>query len=357
MEGGSRLYGGAQQVLYLLEGLAARGHTNLLACPAGCALATAAAPFADVRGLPMHGDADVAMAWRLGRVIRDTRPNLVHLHSRIGADVWGGIAARLAGVPVIHTRRVDNPEPRWLVALKYRLHDRVITISEGIGRVLLSEGLPPAKLRVVRSAVDWQRYDGPCDRLDVAARLGVPANALLVGLVAQLIPRKGHRFLLEALPPLISRYPGLRVLFFGQGPEEADLRRRISDAGLGDRVLIAGFRSDLECVLPCLDLLVHPATMEGLGVSLLQAASAAVPILASNAGGIPEAVRDGENGLLVPPGDVAALGAALDRLLGDADLRRRLGAGGREMMRREFSIDAMVEGNLAVYRKLVEGAA
>ena len=97
--------------------------------------------------------------------------------------------------------------------------------------------------------------------------------------------------------------------------------------------------------------------MEGLGVSLLQAASAAVPIIASDAGGIPEAVRDGENGLLVPPGDVAALGAALDRLLGDADLRRRLGEGGRAMMRREFSIDAMVEGNLAVYRELLGEAA
>lgn len=356
VEGGSRLYGGAQQVLYLLEGLAARGHANLLACPKGCALAAAASPFAEVLGLPMRGDADVAMAWRLGGVISAVRPDLVHLHSRIGADVWGGIAARLAGVPVIHTRRVDNPEPRWLVAVKYRLHDRVVAISEGIGRVLLCEGLPPAKLRVVRSAVDWPRYAGPCDRPAVAARLGVPTDGLLVGVVAQLIPRKGHRFLLEALPPLISRYPRLRVLLFGQGPEEEALRRRIAETGLNDLVLLAGFRSDLDHILPCLDLLVHPATMEGLGVSLLQAASAGVPIIASDAGGIPEAVRDGENGLLVPPGDVAALGAALGRLLGDAELRRRLGEGGRAMMRREFSIDAMVEGNLAVYRELLGGA-
>jgi glycosyltransferase involved in cell wall biosynthesis len=180
---------------------------------------------------------------------------------------------------------------------------------------------------------------------------------LLVGVVAQLIPRKGHRFLIEALSPLVQRYPGLRVLFFGQGLEEGDLRRRIAGAGLGDRVLFAGFRSDLDRILPCLDLLVHPATLEGLGVSLLQAASAAVPIIASDAGGIPEAVRDGVNGLLVPPGDVSALGVALDRLLGNADLRRRLGEGGRAMMRREFSIDAMVEGNLAVYRELLRDAA
>jgi len=352
VEGGRRLYGGAQQVLYLLEGLAARGHANVLACPAGCALARAARPFAQVQGLPLRGDVDVAMAWRLARAMRATRPDLVHLHSRIGADVWGGVAARLARIPVVHTRRVDNPEPRWLVALKYRLHDRVIAISEGIGRVLLDEGLPAEKLRVVRSAVDWVRFQAPCDHASAAARLGVPPEALLVGVVAQLIPRKGHRFLLEALPPLAEAHPRLRVLFFGQGPLEAELRARIERLGLAGRVLLLGFRDDLERLLPCLDLVVHPATMEGLGVALLQAASAGVPILASAAGGIPEAVRDGLNGVLVPPGDARSLGDALGRLLADPALRRRLGDAGRALMRREFSVDAMVEGNLAVYREL-----
>ena len=353
MEGGRHLYGGAFQVLHLLRGLHARGHENLLACPAGCALGEAAAPVARVRGLPMHGDADLLLVPRLARLIRDERPDLVHLHSRIGADLMGGIAARLTGVPVVHTRRVDNPEPRWRVALKYRLHDRVIAISEGIARVLRDEGLPPEKLRVVRSAVDWQRYAGPGDRAAAAARLGVPAAGPWLAVVAQLIERKGHRFLLRALPPLVAAHPELRVFFFGQGPQGPDLARRIQTLGLGAHVTLAGFRDDLDELLPCLDLLVHPALMEGLGVSLLQAASAGVPIVASRAGGIPEAVRDGENGLLVPPGDVAALGAALAALLADPVRRRALGAGGRALMAREFSIDAMVEGNLAVYRELL----
>ena len=132
VEGGANLYGGAQQVLYLLEGLSRRGVDNLLACRPGCELAERAASFAEVHTLPMGGDLDFAMIRRLRRLIQRTEPDLVHLHSRIGADVMGGVAARMAGVPVIHTRRVDNPEPRWLVAAKYRLHDRVIAISEAI---------------------------------------------------------------------------------------------------------------------------------------------------------------------------------------------------------------------------------
>ncbi|NEX19375.1 glycosyltransferase family 4 protein [Thiorhodococcus mannitoliphagus] len=354
VEGGRHLYGGAFQVLHLLRGLHARGHQSLLACPRGCALAAAAASVAEVHGMPMHGDADVLMADRLRRLIRQARPDLVHLHSRIGADVMGGIAARLAGVPVIHTRRVDNPEPRWLVALKYRLHDRVVAISEGIGRVLIEEGLPSAKLRIVRSAVDFEHYAGGCAGAAVRARLGVSEDAQLIGVIAQLIPRKGHRFLIEAARDLMVEHPSLEMRFFGQGPLADELTRQIAETGLSARIRLAGFRDDLAEILPCLDLVVHPALMEGLGVSLLQAASAGVPIVASRAGGIPEAVRDGENGLLVPPGDVRALRDAISALLKDAERRAALGAGGRALMARAFSIDAMVEGNLAVYRELME---
>jgi glycosyltransferase involved in cell wall biosynthesis len=353
VEAGRNLYGGAQQVLYLLKGLSERGIENVLACRPESAIAAAAAPYADVRPMRMGGDLDIGIVCRLRRCIRACRPDMVHLHSRIGADVMGGIACRLEGVPVVHSRRQDNPERRWMVALKYRLHDRVIAISEGIGRVLLSEGLPSEKLRVVRSAVDYAHFDRPCDRARVCAALGVAEDARLIGVVAQLIARKGHRFLIEALPPLVEELPSLRVLFFGKGPEEADLTQRIGEAGLDGHVRLAGFREDLPGVLPCLDLVVHPATMEGLGVSLLQAASAGVPIVASNAGGMPEAVRDGLNGLLVPPGDVAALGAAVGRLLRQPALAKRMGRAGRVLMRSEFSIDVMVEGNLTVYRELL----
>jgi glycosyltransferase involved in cell wall biosynthesis len=353
VEGGAELYGGAKQVLYLLQGLAERGVANHLACRAGCDLASAAAPFARVHGMRMGGDLDLGLIRRLGRLMAEVEPDVVHLHSRIGADVMGGLAARIRRFPVVHTRRVDNPEPRWMVAWKYRLHDRVVAISEGIARVLLSEGLPADKLRIVRSAVDAATYGGRREPAFCRGELALTDDAPVVGVVAQLIERKGHRVLLESMPKLLAAYPNLQVLFFGKGSLAGELQGIVDGAGLSANVRLMGFRDDLASLLPCLDLLVHPALMEGLGVSLLQASAAGVPIVASAVGGIPEAVRDDVNGRLVPAGDPDRLADSVIELLGDEPLRRRLGAGGRALVRDEFSVDAMVSGNLAVYREVL----
>jgi glycosyltransferase involved in cell wall biosynthesis len=353
VEGGAHLYGGAQQVLYLLEGLAERGVENHLACRRCSELAMRAVGSAEVHGIPMHGDLDFALIPRLYRLTRKLSPNLVHLQSRIGADLMGGIAARIARLPVVHTRRVDNPEPRWLVRRKYRLHDRVIAISNGIAEILRTEGLPESKLRIVRSAIAAEQFAQPCRREQVADQLGLPADSILIGVVAQLIPRKGHAVLLRAAPALLAEQPRLHIAFFGQGPLAASLQQQIDAAALGGRIHLMGFRDDLASIFPCLRLLVHPALMEGLGISLLQGAAAAVPVVASDVGGIPEAVSDQVTGLLVPPGDAEALAYAIRRLLADDGLSRRLGATGADRIRREFSVDAMVTGNLAVYRELV----
>lgn len=354
VETGMHLYGGAQQVAYLLDGLAQRGIDSVLVCPPGAAIGRHFAGRARVKvvEVPCKGDLDFGFVGRLGRVIEAEGPQLVHLHSRRGADVLGALAARRAGVPCVLSRRVDNPEhPLW-VRWKYRLHDRVIGISEGIVEVLRSEGVPEDKLRVVRSVVDAQAWTQPASRETFCAEFALRPERLLVGVVAQLIERKGHGVLLRALRELPQR-ERLDVVFFGQGPRREALERQVAELELKDVVRFAGFRKDLPRWMGALDLLVHPAYMEGLGVSLLQAAAAGVPIIASRAGGMPEAVRDGLNGLLVPPGDVMALRDALARLVDDAALRARLAAGGPRLIAEEFSMATMVEGNLRVYEELV----
>lgn len=354
VESGRHLYGGALQALYLTRGLAALGHRNWLACRRGGALDRVADSGAIHCPLPMRGDGDLPLILRLLRLIRQLEPDLVHLHSRGGAEVLGGIAARLAGVPAVYSRRVDHPEARWQVALKYRLYDRVVAISQAIADVLRAGGLSEDRLRVVRSAVDATAYARRCQREEMLARLDLPDNSLLIGIVAQMIERKGHQYLIRALPELIASHPRLRLCCFGQGPLEAPLRAWVAEVGLEQRVRFYGYREDLPELLPCLDLLVHPALAEGLGIALLQAASAGVAVVASAVGGIPEAVKHGRTGLLVPPGDIPALRAAIDDLLSHPGRRRALGAAGQALIDREYSLDAMVRGNLAVYRELIQ---
>lgn len=355
VETGQHLYGGAQQVAYLLEGLAARGIANTLVCPPGAAIgAHFAGSAVNVIQLPCSGDADLAFVPRLARVLRDERPGLVHLHSRRGADVLGGIAAKIAGIPALLSRRVDNAENRWWAQRKYRLYARTICISEGIAAVLRSEGVDPARLRVVRSAVQAAPWRQAESREAFCAEFGVDRDALIIGVVAQLIERKGHRVLFEALRGVQSPQK-LALVIFGQGALRQALEAEAPSLPLSVR--FAGFRRDLPRWIGCLDLLVHPALMEGLGVSLLQASAAGVPIIASRAGGMPEAVRDGLNGLLVPPGDTVALGSAIVRLASEPALRRELGAAGSRLIDAEFSTGVMIEGNLAVYRELLEPEA
>lgn len=353
VEAGSRLNGGPYQVLLLLEGLARRGVTNLLLCPAHSELQTRAATYAQTLPMDTRNWRRVPLLLGLLGAIRQHRPDLVHVHSRRGADYMGALAGALTHTPRVLSRRVDNPEPGWLARRKYRCYDHVIVISEGIHRVLRAEGVPEQDISCVRSAIDPAPFDTPRDPAALHARFGLPPDARVAAVVAQLISRKGHCHLLAAMVPLIHRHPALHLLVFGRGGMEAELRARAAALGLDGRVHFVGFEPELYRCLPSLDLVIHPALMEGLGVSLIQAAAAGLPIVASQVGGIPEIVRDGENGLLVPPGDVVALASAVTRILDDPALAARLGARGRAIAREEFGADTMIEGNLAVYRAVL----
>ncbi len=353
VESGKHFYGGARQVAYIIKGLSELGVDNILACPAGADIAREVSPYAQVCEMSMKGDADIGLVSRLTAIIRSERPDIIHLHSRRGADLWGSIAAKLTKTPCILSRRVDNPESRLAVTLKYRLYDHVITISEAIRQVLLSEGVSPEKVTCVRSAVDATPYLQPVSRQAMQNEFGLPENALVIGIVAQLIPRKGHGYLIDAVETLASEYPHIRVLCFGQGPIRSQLESAVLQRRLSDIIHFTGFRTDLPKWLGGLDILAHPADMEGLGVSLLQASAAAVPIVTTRAGGLPEAVQEGVTGILIEPGDTHALTVALKQLIENIDLRKQLGAAGRKRIMSDFSVEAMTKGNLDVYRKVL----
>jgi len=356
VEAGRHLYGGAKQVLHIIEGLNELGVKNVLVCPPQSDIASQVESPTELDEVVMKGDLDIFLVWRLLKSIQKHDPDIVHLHSRRGADVFGGMAAKLAHVPAVLSRRVDNPESEWVSKHKYGLYEHVITISEAIKRVLLSQQVDVEKISCVHSSIVASEFQFPAQRARFKDEFGVSEDALVIGMIAQLIKRKGHRYLLEVLPTLVQKYPDLQVVIFGQGPLDKELQQHFSDSGLNSHVTFAGFRTDLPRWLGCLDLVVHPVDMEGLGVSLLQAAAAGVAIVGSNAGGVPEVVRHGDNGLIVEPGDTEHLERAIDELLSDPNRRKVMGENGKLIVSSDFSVEKMVVGNLDVYQRVLAKA-
>lgn len=354
VETGRHYYGGPQQVVYLVSALIERGHDCTLVCPPGSGIdSEARARAIPVRNLFCAGDLDLPFAYRLTQYINETQPDLVHCHSRRGADVLGGLAASFADVPAVVSRRVDNTEMKLTAALRYRPFAKVIAISNAIANVLRDIGVDDDRLIVIRSSVDAKAFAAPVDRREFCAEFGVPSDAFILAAAGQLIERKGHRFLLEALQDFPHSHPPFRLIVFGEGPLESALKKQAGELGLADHVQFAGFRDDLDRYVGAFDLFVHPALAEGLGVATLKAQAAGVPVVGFDAGGLSEAVANGETGLLVPPEDVDALSEAIATMIDDDALRERCGARGRERMQSEFSIETMVDKHLQLYESIL----
>lgn len=354
VETGRHLYGGPQQVAYLLAALTARGHDCTLVCPPGSGIDSAArAQGIRVQNLFCAGDLDLPFAYRLTQFINETRPDLVHCHSRRGADVLGGLAASFADVPAVVSRRVDNTEMQLIAALRYRPFRKVIAISNTIADVLRAAGIEGDRVTVIRSAVDAAAFAHTADSSEFRREFDIPEGVPALAAAGQLIPRKGHRFLLDAAAQLKSQGKSFRLMIFGEGELDKALREQAASRGLDDLVQFPGYRDDLDRWIGCFDLFVHPALAEGLGVATLKAQAAGVPVVAFAAGGLREAVADGETGLLVPAEDSDALAGAMQRLLDDDALRARFAAAGRARMASEFSIDTMADKHVALYESIL----
>ncbi|HEV8114128.1 MAG TPA: glycosyltransferase [Planctomycetota bacterium] len=348
--------GGETQVFLLLEGLRARGHGGTLLCPPGSrAESEARARGFPVRTARMASDLDLGAVAALKRELDDLRPDLVHLHT--GRATWlGGLAARLAGVPAITTRRMDRPIRRsWRTRLVYGpLVARAVAISPAVAACLLAGGVAPGKIATIRSAVDVRSLAprSPTVRQDLRRALEAPESAVVVLALASLVRRKGIDLLLEALA--LARAAEIIAWIAGEGPERAALESQVERLRLAPRVRFLGRREDSADLLAACDLLVLPSRHEGLGVAALEAMAARRPVVAARVGGLAEAVVDGRTGLLVPPEDPAALADALARLARDAELRRRLGDAGPERLAEGFLAEQMVAEYEKLYRIVIE---
>jgi glycosyltransferase involved in cell wall biosynthesis len=343
--------GGQNQVLLTALGQAARGHEVAVACRGDGALA-GRLRVTSVRAaaLPFRGDLWLPGILALARELRALKPDVVQLHDphAVGS---GRLAALLAGrPPLVATRRVDFALRGPFSRGKYRGCARVIAVSRAIAGVLQGEGIAAARLRLV--------YEGVPDRVppsggtEALRALGVPPGAPVVGNVAALTDHKDHATLIAAAGIVVRAHPQARFVIVGEGGLRPELEARVRDGGLSDRVLFAGFRDDVDRLLPAFEVFCLSSHLEGLGTSLLDAMAFGRAVVATAAGGIPEAVEHGITGLVVPVRDPARLAQALLDLLGDAGRRRAMGEAGRRRFLERFTADRMVEETLRVYAEL-----
>jgi glycosyltransferase involved in cell wall biosynthesis len=347
--------GGQNQALLTVTGLRALGHrAELVAHPDGV-LRRRAAEGGGVIPLAPRTEMDLTAAWRLARVLRDLRPDIVHAHDP-HAVAMAALARSIGGPDpaplLVASRRVDfrirqNAFSRW----KYRQVDVFICASECIRQMLLADGVEPERAVTVHEGVDIDHIDA-APPADVRAAFWLPHGAPLVGNVAALVPHKGQRYLVEAAALVVRRMPDARFLIVGDGELRATLEQAVRREQLEKHVIFTGFRPDVLSLIKGFDLFVMSSVTEGLGTSLLDAMAASRPVVATRTGGIPEVVVDGETGLLVPPRDAHALAEAIIRLLGDESLRAAFGRAGRQRVERRFSADRMVAATLAVYESL-----
>jgi len=347
--------GGQNQVFVTAIGLRALGHRTMVVAHPGGELRQRAKEGLDVFPLAPRTEMDLGAAWRLSRLIKRVRPDVLHAHDPHGVAMAAlalSMSTELAKPPLVASRRVDfrlrgNALSRW----KYRQVDLFICASEAIRRMLVADGVPPARAVTVHEGIELSRAEAaPPARLH--EELWLPHHAPLVGNVAALVPHKGQRHLVEAAAIVVRHVPDARFVIAGEGELRPSLERAIREHHLGKHVLLAGFRPDALSLHKAFDIFVMSSLTEGLGTSLLDAMACGKPVVATTAGGIPEVVADGETGLLVPPRDHEAMASAIVRLLTDEDLRQRIGHAGLVRVRRRFSAERMVQETLRVYEKI-----
>ncbi|HVO11903.1 MAG TPA: glycosyltransferase [Vicinamibacteria bacterium] len=343
--------GGQNQVLLTALGMARHGRATAVACRRGSPLAErAAAAGMTVSGLPFRGDLWPPGILALARLLRRQRPPTLLLHDP-HAVTAGLLASRLAGrQPLVAVRRVDFPLRSPFSRRKYAACQRVIVVSRAIGAVVQRGGVAASRLRLVYEGVpDRQPQPGGRERL---AELGVPDGVPVIGNVAALTGHKDHATLISAMALLRPRLPEARLVVCGDGELRGALEAQVAALGLRDRVVLAGFRRDLDQLLPAFSVFCLSSRLEGLGTSLLDAMAFGVPVVATAAGGIPEAVEDGVTGRVVPIREPAALAEALVAVLADDQHRLALGAAGRRRFLERFTAERMVEATLAVVEEL-----
>ncbi|MBL8064933.1 MAG: glycosyltransferase family 4 protein [Chthonomonadaceae bacterium] len=328
-------------MLHLADDLRARGHyvSFLSVKERGFADYTQTRGF-DSHFLRVRTKVDPYSIAKMANLMRRLKPDVVHCHLSTSA-VNGAIAARLAGIPSLSTVHGMSGKLSFLPS------EHLIAVSSKVRDHLVGQGVSEAKISIVFNGIPLRCYDSD-SRIAARALLDLAPDRPVIGTTARLTPMKGLVHALYALARIREEVPDVVYIVMGDGEQKEELHELAHKLGLKKHVRWMGYRHDVQDLLPGLDVFMFPSLREAMGISIVEAMSAHVPVVAAAIGGIPEVV-DKESGVLVPPSDPVGLADATVRLLKDKQLKSRMGTAAYDRAVSEFSSSRMGERTLAVY--------
>ena len=299
----------------------------------------------------------------LAGYLKKHKPTIVQ-SSQFNSNFHARIAARIAGVPVVICEEHGiywwkKWWHRWCDRALSKWCDSIISVSEAVKNFNMEEiGIPPDKITVMYNCLDTERSELKNTKSYVRRKLGIEQSAFVVGHVGTFRWEKAHDVLIKAFST-ISNIGSCKLLLVGNGPLESELRKQAQACGVVDDVLFVGQRQDVPDLLNAMDIFAFPSRNEALGIALIEAMYSGLPVIATRVGGIPEIVRDGKTGVLVPSEDAQALASAITRLADDPEERNRLGTAARQYVIQHHDPESYVDRLLELYGELLKkkGAA
>ncbi|MFQ6082884.1 MAG: glycosyltransferase family 4 protein [Candidatus Aminicenantia bacterium] len=357
IDAGREWRGGQRQVLYLTRGLNQRGYSvRLFTQPDSPLYQEARKANIPTTPVKIRNEFDLLAVSKIAYWLKKEKVVLVHFHDAHSLAV-GSIASTIAKTPLkVVSRRVDFPiKKNFLSKIKYTYGiDGIIAVSNGVKKVLVKNEINSKLIEVIHPGADFEKFELPSAENYLRQELGLSSTDFLVGIVAHLADHKGHKYLIEAAQLIRKTTDKIKIIVVGDGPLKMELANKSRAQETDNMIFFLGFRKDISQILSSLDLFVLSSYLEGLGSSILDAMACQLPVVATRTGGIPEAVKDGKTGLLVPPRDSNSLAQAILRLFRDRDLAKKMGEKGYQAVKEKFSVESMVDKTINFYQKLAQ---
>lgn len=286
-------------------------------------------------------------------IILAEKIDIVHTH----ASFAGRIAGRLSGRKVVLTRHGLGAGKkdffhRIVTSIISRVFtDCIIAISRAVKISLIETGVPADMIKIVYNGINLSKFNRIEPRLK--REFGITGGPI-IGTVARLVPEKGHEFAIKAMARVLNKFPEARMVIVGDGPLKWKLKEVTDELNITDNVVFLGYQENVESLVADFDVFVLPSVSEGMGLALLEAMALEKPVVATEAGGIPEVIKNGVNGLLVPPKDEKFLAEAIINILSSRQTAISLSQAARFTVFKKFSARTMAEKTLEIYDKILQ---